>query len=1044
MNRLLSLVLSIIMTLILLTPATGWADTAPATDTAKQFEALRQKGILNGVEDGSAGLSRLMTRAELSTVLVRLLKLTPRNGTPSYEDTGSHWAHEQGYIEAVTDSKLMEGLGDRHFDPNGTVTLEQLAATLVRALNLPSSSDTQLTAKASDWATGLVAAARKAKLLGEYSDYTQAATRDILTMALTAADERLTQAAVLNGPLAIAEFKAVGARKLHVALNQPVETDKITFEIKQGDTLLEGQTIFDKNRTVADIVFLTPLKQGEYTVTLKGAGTEAAMLTATTVVEKERLECIEFATPSNILPKSSQAYIEFNAINQYGEQGTWNAAQFDIQTGRIPFTNANGKQAIKLNVGDLEKDTAVSISIRHSETGTFVQKMFTVGDLPLVSKLEIGDMMFPGTSKKLIAGNSAYLKVKALDQYGYPVIAIDATGLNDRHYGLNTSSGVNVTVKDSAVIMIEDQPWYDYDNDDFPELKLTGGTDADQVRESEITLYALGSGQSVTKSIPLTVIKAPYSLQFGEFNKTVAVGDKNVVLPLIVKDDQGSILTSNEVAEGINQLNVSNTLSSTAEIRLEAQGQNSGLLVITGLKERSGSVTVEIQGTDKKATMPLSIQKERYPAKLMIKTNLPPYFIKDAENDYVILIKDQYGDLIRDASNEYISVLADASDATKVRTNAEYKIHAQFKNIGEVSGNGAFYPTLGPIKNVKDQLQRESSASSDKREEITVDETFNQPSAGNLNGFSIGTLYNAKMTFKGDISKMGTYQITLSLVKVTNQNEITHVEELDKLTKNVEVIDGTDSGITYQVVLDTAVNNTLYAAVDAYGEGIIEDTTVSASAYGLVKDRIKLAKEVILSGKKTGQDVKVPLSWLHSPTGIIASSNPSVASAVYTNTGTAAAPVYKYFVIGDKEGSATLTFIYQTSRSAGTSKIEMKTTSQRPEIVRTTGGKPYAQIEYSKISGKKMWDYSLMGEVSLADQYGGAYKNDIMAAHAKVLGITFYITDIVHKTSSGDDTITVDPSTGALTYTGDGDIASFTLVIQAPNGKKVQTIVSLK
>ncbi|MFH5186523.1 S-layer homology domain-containing protein [Paenibacillus sp. TAB 01] len=203
MNRLAALLLSMIMTLMLLAPAAGWVESeaAPAApDAAKQFEALRQKGILDGVEDGSAGLHRQMTRAELSAVLVRLLKLKPRSSAPSYEDTGSHWAHEQGYIEAVTASKLMEGVASRQFDPDGKVTLEQLAATLVRALGLPAETDPQLTGKVSGWAAGFVATARNAKLLSEHPDYTQAATRDILTMALTAADARLAVPALSAGP----------------------------------------------------------------------------------------------------------------------------------------------------------------------------------------------------------------------------------------------------------------------------------------------------------------------------------------------------------------------------------------------------------------------------------------------------------------------------------------------------------------------------------------------------------------------------------------------------------------------------------------------------------------------------------------------------------------------------------------------------------------------------------------------------------------------------------------------------------------------------
>lgn len=1042
MRKLFISALSLMMIIIVCFPPTGRAEEASGSDAAQQYAELQQKGILEGFADGSAGLERKMSRAELAAALVRLLKLKRESGIPSYEDTSAHWAHEQGYIEAVTAAKLMEGTKERVFDPDGNVTLEQLAAALVRALGLAPVADAQIKGKASDWAVGFVAAAVQEKLLDEHPDYTQAATRNVLTAALYAADGKLKQpSAAAAEPLSILEFKATGAKKLGVKLNQPVDPEKITFEVKRADTLVEGKTSFQENRESAEIVFESPLKEGTYSIELKGLEAEnAGAIKAETAVEQERLEKIEFLTASDTLPRARNVYVEFNALNQYGETATWSASRFDIQTGNADFTPVNDRQAIKLHLQDKDENSHVSVSIIHPDSGLSVQKTFTVGDLPYVSNIDVGELLFPGAAKKLSAGFAAYLKIRALDQYGIPVMAIEETDQDEKEYGLNTSIGVDVSVKDSSVLQLADELWEDYDNDGFPELKIIGGTDAGQARESEITLYALGSGQSVTKTIQITVSKAPFSVQFGEFKKTVAAGDKDIVLPLIVKDDQGATLSPHEVAESIDQLDVSDTLGSAAEVKLEAAGKTRGLLVITGLKKGSGTVTVRISGTDKKASLPINVQEERYPAEFFIKTDLAPFYLPGAEDGLVLLIKDQYGDFIRNASNEYISVLADSSDATKVRTDAVYKIHATYKNMGDASENGALTPTSGPLKTAIDALRAGSTSDADAKEQYVINETFAQSGQNNQQGLNIGNIYNTKMSFKADSQKTGTYQITLKLVKIKDKDGKVYVEELDTLTKSVRVIDGTDSDITYQVTLDTAVNNTIFAAVDAYRDGDIEAPTVTASAYGVAKDRIKLAKEVVLSGKKSGQDVEVPSFWMHS----ISSSNTTVASAVYINTGTEAAPVYKYYVIGDEEGTATLTFVYQSRIGVkATSRIEVKTSGEHPDVVKTTSSKAYAQTEYAKISGKKMWDYSLMGEVALTDQYGSAYKNDAIATHADVLGLSFYATDIVYKTAAGDDTVTVNPSTGVVTYTGDGDIASFTLVIAAPNGKKVQTIVNL-
>jgi hypothetical protein len=1044
MRKFFVIALSLMMFLLSFAPAAVWAESASGSDATKQFEALKEKGILEGYADGSAGLDREMTRAEFSAVLVRLLELNRLTGTPSYMDTSGHWAHEQGYIEAVTERKLMEGTGERIFDPEGKVTLEQLAAIMVRGLGLHPVSEPQVQGKTSDWAKGYVAAAVQEKLIGDHPDYTQAAKREVMVGTLFAAHEKLKLiSATESGPVSILEFKAAGAKKLSVKLNRPVDTDKVTFEVKRENAVVEGKASFSENRQSAVIVFDSPLKEGTYSVELKGVKAEnAGQIKAETAVEKERLEKIEFITASDTLPRAKGVYVEFHALNQYGETSTWNANQFDIHTGNVDFIAVNGKQAIKLQLQDAEKNSIVAVNILHPESGLSAHKTFTVGDRPLVSKIEVGDLLYSGTDKKLYIGVAGYLKIRALDQYGIPVTAIDETGKDQSKYGLNTSGGIHVVPQNSSVLMLDDEPWIDYDGDDFPELKIIGGKNVDQARESEITLYALGSGQSVTKKIQISAIKVPYSLQFGNFNSTIAVGDKDVILPLIVKDDQGAVLSSNELAENIDQLVVTSTLGGAADVKLEATGKTKGLLAVTGLGKGSGTVTVQLKGTDKKASLSISVQEERYPAKIFVKTDLAPYYIQEAEESFVIMVKDQYGEFIRNASNEYVSTLADPSDATKVRADAAYKIHATYENIGDPSENGALYPSSGPLKTAIDALRVNTPQSG---KQYVVDETFTQPSAGNLKGLNIGNLYNTKMTFKADSQKTGKYRITLKLVKLEDQNGQTVVKELDKVTKTIEVIDGLSSDITYKVQLNNSVNNTIFAAVDAYRNGVVFEPTVTANAYGIVKDRYQLAKEVLLTAtNRFGQEVEVPVVWLHSALGSISSSNPSVASAVYMDTGTPTAPYYRYYVIGDQEGSAILTAIFKTRNGSQPAFIELKTSEQLPEIVKTSVGKAYAGIEHTKITGKKMWDYALMGEVVLTDQYGSTYKNDAIATCAKVLNLNFYVTDIVYKTPAGDDTVTVNPSTGVVTYTGDGDIASFTLVIMAPNGKKVQTVVNLK
>ncbi len=159
----------------------------------KKIEALLEAGVFEGTGDDSFGLQEQMSRAELAKVMSLVFDLKVDSvlipGSGSFQDvTSEHWASR--FIEAVTEAGLMEGTGNGEFDPSGTVTLEQLAAVLVRGLgeetNTPSQGSSS-NVDASEWAKGYVARALELKLLQAGSDGTfagtGAATRETLVQS---------------------------------------------------------------------------------------------------------------------------------------------------------------------------------------------------------------------------------------------------------------------------------------------------------------------------------------------------------------------------------------------------------------------------------------------------------------------------------------------------------------------------------------------------------------------------------------------------------------------------------------------------------------------------------------------------------------------------------------------------------------------------------------------------------------------------------------------------------------------------------------------
>ena len=113
-------------------------DISPAeyTDVASEhwaFNAIsycQEEGYMIGYPDGSFGPSRMLTRAELSTVLVRI-KDIPLTSEFPFPDVGGHWAEE--YIGAAYTAGFILGYPDGTFRANNVVTRAEAVTMICRA-----------------------------------------------------------------------------------------------------------------------------------------------------------------------------------------------------------------------------------------------------------------------------------------------------------------------------------------------------------------------------------------------------------------------------------------------------------------------------------------------------------------------------------------------------------------------------------------------------------------------------------------------------------------------------------------------------------------------------------------------------------------------------------------------------------------------------------------------------------------------------------------------------------------------------------------------
>ncbi|WP_438348759.1 S-layer homology domain-containing protein [Paenibacillus sp. FA6] len=164
------------------------SSTKTFTDINKHWakddiELLASKLVVNGVTGSSFAPESNITRAEFTTLLVRSLALTDDVASASFKDVkSSDWF--AGAIGAAVKAKLVDGYNDNNFNPNATITREQMAVMVSRAINITgikvdnvAASSTVLAkfsdkASISSWAQEAVAQSVEANIISGMTDKT--------------------------------------------------------------------------------------------------------------------------------------------------------------------------------------------------------------------------------------------------------------------------------------------------------------------------------------------------------------------------------------------------------------------------------------------------------------------------------------------------------------------------------------------------------------------------------------------------------------------------------------------------------------------------------------------------------------------------------------------------------------------------------------------------------------------------------------------------------------------------------------------------------
>lgn len=408
MKKILSVALSTAMAFSMFASVAFGAADAKLTDQ-QQFDALKQAGIVNGFPDGQAHLEKALTRAELAKIIVLSLNLTPVDAT-SYKDKNyaNHWGRT--YIEAATQAGILNGKDatKKLFDPNGNVTVQELAKVLVTALKLEVPTDANNTA--SEWAKGYVAAAIKAGYIADGINYQAQASRSQAVVAAYAIYEAAQVPTVASYTVAkdgkSVEFTLSNKEVVKVDVTlEPNKATEVTFKTKDGVELKHSVTWVVTEASKVESVTASNLKQvvvtfdGEvdkataedasnYTLsnnlTAESAALSADGKTVTLTLKGEK--------PSDVMTNQKEYKLSFNNVKAGSKVLNVKDFKFTPLDNAVPTATAVqalGNKTVKLTFSEpIYRANASSITIDGKAAVGYAEVAGNVVILKLYSTLE--------------------------------------------------------------------------------------------------------------------------------------------------------------------------------------------------------------------------------------------------------------------------------------------------------------------------------------------------------------------------------------------------------------------------------------------------------------------------------------------------------------------------------------------------------------------------------------------------------------------------------------------------------------------------------
>ena len=322
-TRIFSLVMAVVLLLASASSvfAASFKDVRGNEYYATAAKSLADKGILSGYENGTFGASKSITRAEMATIICRMLgQRTLAKTSTKFSDTkSSHWA--SGYVKYAADKGIIGGDGNGKFRPGDKVKYEEAIKMVVCAIGY----DRCVMPNALDWSAPYIEIAKAngitKSLQGSKGKY---ATRgDVAVMVYNALNAKSSK--VLSVPAIIKTSINASSNKNTINItNYNVVKDKFTYTNQEN------------------IYTFTAPRSGTYSLTLEGI--KASAKVRVLVTDNLGYKVIDFRGVQNMSQEIGQL--------EKGKTYTINAMQY---YDTCDYTLSIGLQKPTFNISDLVK-----------------------------------------------------------------------------------------------------------------------------------------------------------------------------------------------------------------------------------------------------------------------------------------------------------------------------------------------------------------------------------------------------------------------------------------------------------------------------------------------------------------------------------------------------------------------------------------------------------------------------------------------------------------------------------------------------------------